>query len=284
MKIVRLGMTESGLLFLTYASKHLNLPPNIKKHISKNIMQLMNWLYTTSGYYDNTVPGTKFNFDIRGLNKNFSGYIEHLSIAVKNCEQAQFFFHDGLIRQLFNQVKTQFIAHHQISNFTLLNDTKFSSRIPNIFEHIKNKKVLVISAFSDIIEQQYTSGNVYKLELNFPEIKNVCTVTTPYCFLNSGPHNNYFETLDFIFDQVKDKDFDIALLGCGAYGHMLTHKIHEMGKDAIYVGGCITNIFGILSSRERKHTDMKINEYWIAEIPVKYRPPNYKDIEDGCYW
>lgn len=284
MKIVRLGMTESGLLFLTWASKHLQLAPDVKKAISKNIISLMNWLYTTSGYYDKTVPGTKFNFDVRGLNTNFSNYMGHLATAVKDCEQAQFYFHDGLIRSLYEQTKELFQSHYQISNFTLLNDTKFSSRIPTIFNHMKGKKVLVISAFSDIIEEQFNNGNVYKLELGFPEIQSVCTVTTPYCFLNNGPHNNYFETLDSIFNDVQTKDFDIALLGCGAYGHMLTHKIHEMGKDAIYIGGCITNIFGILSSREREHTDLKINKYWITEIPERFRPANYKDIENGCYW
>jgi hypothetical protein len=284
MKIVRLGMTESGLLFLTWASKNLQLAPDVKKAISKNIISLMNWLYTTSGYYDKSVPGTKFNFDVRGLNKNFTEYINHLAVAVRDCEQAQFYFHDGLIRSLYEQTKELFQSQYQISNFTLLNDTKFSSRIPTIFNHMKNKKVLVISAFSGIIEEQFNNGNVYKLELNFPEIQSVCTVTTPYCFLNNGPHNNYFETLDSIYNEVITKDFDIALLGCGAYGHMLTHKIHELGKDAIYIGGCITNIFGILSSRERQHTDLKINEYWITEIPECYRPDNYKDIENGCYW
>ena len=75
------------------------------------------------------------------------------------------------------------------------------------------------------------------------------------------------------------------MLGCGAYGHMLTHKIHsELNKDAIYVGGTITNLFGILSSREMKYTDLKHNEFWITQIPDKYKPSNYKSIEDGCYW
>ena len=82
--------------------------------------------------------------------------------------------------------------------------------------------------------------------------------------------------------------FDIALLGCGAYGHMLTHKIHsELKKDAIYIGGPITNFFGILSTRELNHgmgKDIVLNEYWITTIPESFRPSNYKYIEDGCYW
>jgi len=26
------------------------------------------------------------------------------------------------------------------------------------------------------------------------------------------------------------------------------------------------------------------NEYWILKIPDEYKPANYNDIEDGCYW
>ena len=69
---------------------------------------------------------------------------------------------------------------------------------------------------------------------------------------------------------------------------MLTHKIHaDLSKDAFYIGGCVTNVFGILSTRERtvgmgKH--VQTNEHWILDIPESYRPSNFKDIEDGCYW
>ena len=66
------------------------------------------------------------------------------------------------------------------------------------------------------------------------------TIKFPYCFLNNGPHNNYHETLEYIFDKIKEVDFDVALLGCGCYGHLLCHKIHnELNKDAIYLGGSI---------------------------------------------
>jgi hypothetical protein len=66
---------------------------------------------------------------------------------------------------------------------------------------------------------------------------------------------------------------------------MLCHKIHDvLNKDAIYVGGSIQTLFGIISSREKEHGKIKYDEYWISEIPKKYRPDNYKLIENGCYW
>ena len=287
-KIVRLGMTESGLLFLNWVYKSVKLNQEQRQMIMKHIMNLTNWLYTTSGYYDKSVKGDKFNFDQSSLNVNYYNFIGHLETAVKNCTETRFYFHDGMIMNLYNQLKEPFKKHHQISNLVLMNNTKSIANVAPTFDKMRNKKVLVISSFTDLVKQQYESGNVFKLGIDFPQITSLDGVTTPYCFLNDGPHNNYFETLDHMFNEIKIKDFDIAILGCGSYGHMLTHKIHsELNKDAIYIGGPVTNLFGILSSRELKHgmgKDVKLNEYWITSIPESFRPKNYKNIEDGCYW
>jgi hypothetical protein len=286
MKIVRLGMTEGGLLLLIFVSKYCAPDAITNQMISRSIMSLMNWLYTTSGYYDKTVKGSHFNFDATALNKRFFEFIRHLELAVANCDTTQFIFHHGFIMGLYERYKQQFIDHFKIRNFVLLNETHFSARIPSIFSCMEGKKVLVISSFSGLIQKQWDSGNVVKAyEGSFPNIRGLSGVVAPYCFQNNGPHANYFETLDSLFEEIKKHDFDIALLGCGSYGHMLTHKIHsELGKDAIYVGGTITNLFGILSTRERIHSKIKTNEFWVTEIPDEYKPANYKSIEDGCYW
>lgn len=284
MKIIRLGMTESGLLFLNWIYKNINLKEDIRQFINENIMSLTRWLYTTSGYYDKSVG----YFDESALNENYYKFIGHLETAVQECDETRFYFHDGPIMNLYSQLKEKFHNYYNLNKVVILNNTKSIANIAPTFKLICDKKVLVISSFSDLIKQQYESGNVYKLGIDFPRINSLDYVTTPYCFLNQGPHQNYFETLESIFKEIQTKDFDIALLGCGAYGHMLTHKIHsELKKDAIYIGGPITNFFGILSTRELNHgmgKDIVLNEYWITTIPESFRPPNYKYIENGCYW
>lgn len=288
MKIVRLGQTESSLLFLTYISRAFNLDKDTKKIISKIILSLVNWLYSTSGYYDKTVKGSHFDFDVSALNKNYFNYfnyINHLELAISNCETTQFFFHEGFVMNLLNLYKKDFIEKYNIKNFTILNGTEFQDRINTIFTYMNNKKVLVISSFDGLIQHQYDSGNLYKIYNNFPTLVSLQTIKFPYCFSNNGPHANYFETLEAIFNQIKTLDFDIALLGCGAYGHMLCHKIsEELCKDAIYVGGSIQTLFGILSTREKQHGKIKYNDYWVTSIPEEYKPTNYKLVEDGCYW
>ena len=285
MKIVRLGMTETSLLFLTFVSRNYELDPTLKKHISQTVLSLVNWLYSTSGYYDKSVKGNSFNFDITALNKNYFKFINHLEIAVGNCEITQFFVHEGLVMYLLNMYKNDFIQKYNITNLKILNGTEFHERINDIFSMMEKKKVLVISSFDGLIKSQFISGNLKKIYDNFPDIIKLDTLKFPYCFHNNGPHENYFETLDAVFEEVKQIDFDIAILGCGAYGHMLCHKIDvELKKGAIYVGGSIQTLFGIISSREKEHGKIKYNDYWISEIPLEYRPTNYKQIENGCYW
>lgn len=286
MKVIRLGMTESGLLFLSYVNNLKNINPTIRMNIQKCLLSLTNWLYTTSGYYDKSVVGNKFNFNNTAMNKNFFKFINQLKDCVRNCDEAQFMFHNGFIMNLFLVLKNDFLKTFCISNFRLINKIRLIDLKPSIFDYIRNQRVLVISSFSGLIDKQYQSGNIWKIDNKFPEIKSLCTITTPYCFLNNGPHSNYHETLEYIFKLIENKknNFDIALLGCGCYGHMLTHNIHnKLGKDAYYIGSNITTLFGILSKRE-SNTVTSINEYWITEIPDEYKPKCYKDIENGCYW
>ena len=289
MKIVRMGRTEAGLLFLDYVLKYHKsaLSDVMLKAITNGILYCCNWLYTTSGYYDKSVKGSYFDFDKSCLNENYNYLLECFRCACQGCDEAQIYLHDGFVMHLYSLFGEKFKLDYNISNFVLYNTKKFLPRLPKIFECIKDKKVLIISSFSELISKQYVTGNIYKLgnNSNFPNIKSLSTIQTPYCFFNNGPHNNYFETLQSIFEQVEENNFDIALIGFGSYGHILTDRIHnELKKDAISLGGYITLLFGILSSRELITEDAKPNEYWITNIPDKYKPKDYKKIENGCYW
>tara|TARA_B100001093_G_C26666299_1_gene944151 strand:- start:122 stop:976 length:855 start_codon:yes stop_codon:yes gene_type:complete len=284
MKIVRLGNTESHLLFITYVLRHGNEVPYIKQQLTNMLKSFTNWLYTTAGYYDKTVSGNRMNFDNTAFNKNYFEFIKHLEISIGGCEKAQFYMGENML-PLFNKYREDFFKKYNIINYQSMNGTHFYDRIDSVFNYMKNKKVLAISSFDGLIEKQYNTGNVYKIYKNFPEITSLKTIKFPYCFLNNGPDNNYHETLDFIFNKIKEIDFDIALLGCGCYGHMLCHKIDsELNKDAIYLGGSIQTIFGILSSREKEHSNLPWDKNWITDIPQEYKPTNYKMIENGCYW
>lgn len=288
MKISRLGMTESGLLISYFAYTHSAIDDKLKQQAKDRMPGLLQWLYTTSGYYDTTVKGSNFDFSQDALTSNVERFIQHLAISLRGSEEAQLFVHEGLYMKLLEAVKSSMSEFYGISKIRVLNGTVFYHRLPEFYTRMAGKRILVVSPFSELVTAQVESGNVYKLGIGFPKIESVATVTPPYCFCNNGPNSNYFETLDLIFDEIKKTDFDLALLGCGAYGHMLTHRIHsELQRDAIYVGGSTPSLFGILGRREKKFglgKDAVTNVYWVLDIPEKFRPSQAGAVENGCYW
>ena len=90
-----------------------------------------------------------------------------------------------------------------------------------------------------------------------------------------------------MYNKIKEKEtsFDVILMSCAAFGHILTHKCHsELKKDIVYLGGSIQEMFGIASKREKEAGFIKTNEYWITQIPDEYIPKNCVPPEGGCFW
>ena len=286
MKIVRLGNTESHLILISYIMRYGNEPKYVKDWLKNVLMSYTNWLYTTAGYYDKTVKGNVFNFDNTALTPNFLNYIKELEISCGNCDEFLYYGSPG-INNIIDQCLERFKEKYKVGHMRTLNGTRLIDRIDKIYYYIRDKRVLVVSSFGGLTKQQYDNGNVYKIYENFPKIKSLDYINFPYCFNNNGPHNNYFETCNYMFNKIKEKkdEFDVILMSCAAYGHILTHKCDvELQKDIVYLGGSIQEFFGIASKREKEAGFIKINEYWITEIPDEYIPKNCVPPEGGCFW
>ena len=92
MKIVRLGNTETYLLFVSYIMKYGNEPPELKKQLSNILRNYTNWLYTTAGYYDKAVQGTHFNFDDTELFDTLEKFpVTDVFLATDNLERGYAF-------------------------------------------------------------------------------------------------------------------------------------------------------------------------------------------------
>jgi len=294
MKIVRLGNTESHLMLVNYILKNGNEITEIKQQLSSMFLSFMKWAYKTGGYYDKDIKCHISQLNYSGMTKKFMRFVNDLYECIGNCHETQYYLGDNM-NPIFDKYKDAICKKYNITNLKSMNGSHIYDRIESIFEFIKDKKVLVISSFDGLIEQQYKSGNLNKIHpFEFPNIKDLKTIKFPYCFSNTGPHEDFHETMQNCFEEIKKIDFDIALLGCGCYGHKLCHLIDsELKKDAIYLGGSIQSFFGILSTREKNFCsrtgqpskgNFNYNEHWITEIPVEFRPTNYKDVEVGCYW
>tara|TARA_Y100000816_G_C26096772_1_gene580568 strand:- start:708 stop:1637 length:930 start_codon:yes stop_codon:yes gene_type:complete len=292
MKIVRYGNTEFQLLLAFYILQYGNESPQVNHAMRQIISIFTRWLYTTAGYYDKDVKGEGLSIQPNTYNFNYYKFIRHLEVSIGGGVCSLYYLLSPWMAPLLEKHKSLFMKKYNILRLENAERIPWSIRTKDIFECIKGRKVLVISSFDGLIKKQFDSGNLYKIHDNFPIIASLSTIKFPYCFHNSGPERNYHETLATIFNEIKSQDFDIALLACGCYGHMLCHQIDsELGKDAIYLGGSIQALFGILSNREKEARKKDsgsplfgVNQYWITEIPPEYIPKNYKSIENGCYW
>lgn len=151
---------------------------------------------------------------------------------------------------------------------------------------LKNKKVLVIHPFIESIKLQYL-----RKELLFDNKKilpsfELITYKSVQSIGNHGPHKSWIESLNSMRDDISNLDFDVAILGCGAYGMPLGSFIrHNLKKTCVYIGGGLQLLFGIKGSRWDNHEFISklYNSHWVRpnkdEIPI-----NHKSVENGCYW
>ena len=96
---------------------------------------------------------------------------------------------------------------------------------------------------------------------------------------------SWFEALDWMKEQVSATDFDVAIIGAGAYGMPLAAHVKRLGKQAVHMGGGSQILFGIRGKRWDEHDRFQhlFNEHWIRPLPSE-APSNFKQVEAGCYW
>jgi hypothetical protein len=292
MKIIRLGYTESSLLFIFYIQKIKKLNIITNNDDIKFINNLINWLYTTSGFYDKLIEGSYFDFDgnkcINSINYNV--YMNELFLSLKNCDLLQLNLHNFTDELLI--YKLSFINEFNSKEVIYKNDDEnmFAFMQNKLYKIISNKNIIIINSFAKLIKQQIDNKNLEKIYKNFPEINNVYCYTTPYTFFNYGNEKSIIHTLKNIYSDIKilheKYNFDVAIISCGAYSSLVANFINlQLNKDVFVAGGFITRFFGIINKRDLDNNIIFDNlKYWIQKIPDEYKPNNYEKIENGCYW
>lgn len=154
---------------------------------------------------------------------------------------------------------------------------------------LKGKKVLVISPFAKSIEAQYEHRE--KLHRNsdlLPEfqLKTIKAVQSPIISGRKSGFKDWFQALEWMYQETLKIDYDVALLGCGAYAFPLAAKIKESGHGAITTCGGTQLIFGIMGKRWDRpeyRESIGVNQYWIYPSTDE-TPRKRKAVENGCYW
>ena len=178
------------------------------------------------------------------------------------------------------------MKHSSKIDFELLNP--YFSKIPWT-KALENKKVLVVHPFTQSIEKQYQKRElIFKNQQILPEFE----LKTVKAVIGLGMNNSFtdwFEALDYMREEIDKVDFDVCLLGCGAYGFPLAAHIKRSGRKAVHMGGSLQLLFGLRGKRwedssynEQYIYSTLMNKHWIRpnvnEIPIHVK------IEGGCYW
>lgn len=155
---------------------------------------------------------------------------------------------------------------------------------------LEGKKVLVIHPFKETIEKQYEKrAHLFPSKDWLPDFKSLTVIKAVQTLAGEKcKFANWFEALDSMIKQIDQADFDVALIGCGAYGLPLAAHCKEIGKKGFHVGGGLQLLFGIKGNRwESQYTHScyrdLFNEYWVYPDESE-KIKNASSVESGCYW
>lgn len=152
---------------------------------------------------------------------------------------------------------------------------------------LEGKKVLVVSPFSEQIESQYAKrtkifDNGLLPDFELKTIKAIQSIAG-----EQVDYADWFEALGYMKEQISGHDFDICILGCGAYGLPLAAHVKRIGKKAVHLGGVTQMLFGI---KGRRWEELIVwpymnlfNEHWVRPSTAT-RPVEASKVENGCYW
>jgi hypothetical protein len=148
---------------------------------------------------------------------------------------------------------------------------------------------LVVHPFAKTIQAQLphlTSLGVYP-ESSGPDLAqragDTLTLACPqFSYMVPPQHPDWCATLAELKRGMETLDFDIALIGAGAWSLPLAAHAKKIGKKAIHLGGTLQLLFGIRGGRFDAW-GFDYHQGWIRPLPEE-RPKNFQSMENGAYW
>lgn len=163
---------------------------------------------------------------------------------------------------------------------------------------LADKKVLVVHPFAETILSQYKYRDMLFSNPNvLPKFKSFVVIKAVQSLgVSDDRFNDWFDALDFMKEEIDKQDYDVCLIGCGAYGFHLAAHVKRSGKKSVHLGGALQLLFGIKGKRwEDPNYGVKewgipvgayselMNQHWVRPGFI-YKPKNAEKVEDACYW
>jgi len=157
--------------------------------------------------------------------------------------------------------------------------------IPPWTQSLRGKTVLVIHPFTKTIRSQYPRRvDIWPDYQLLPEF-TLKTITVPLAdSIVPSPYPDWVAGLEDLKAQMNAIDFDVALIGAGAWSLPLTTHAEKLGGIGIHLGGGLQQVFGIKGNRwEKKGTPTYYNDAWVRPS-IEETPDRAELIESACYW
>jgi hypothetical protein len=268
--IARLGSTELGCMINYTGMKHPEQFKSVKGFISgktpkwwwdNNIMQQMqNW----SGFFPVTRP------NIERFCEMMLADMPKVDILGSWLKEEEFF-------------KKELAPSKKV----MLEDLEPFFTAEPWTKALEGKKVLVVHPFADTIESQFAVKDKLFDNHLLPDFELLTIKAVQSIAKEETPFKDWFEALDHMKNQIAATNFDICILGCGAYGFPLAAYVKELGKKAFHLGGSTQLLFGIKGSRWEQYIvypySNLYNNYWVRPGD-KERPKNADIVEGATYW
>lgn len=268
--IARLGSTELGCMVNYLGVKEKSKYKSVK------------------GYITGKTPSWWWNRSIMQQMQDWSGFFP---VDIKNIER----FCEMMVTALPNVdilgswLKEEQFFNHQLANAkkVMLEDLEPFFTPQPWTNALGGKKVLVVHPFDEAIRNQFeVREHLFENQL-LPDFELITIQAVQTLAGEKAAFNNWFEALDSMKAEIAATDFDVCILGCGAYGFLLASFVKDLGKKAIHLGGVTQLLFGIKGSRWENYIVYPYmnlyNEYWIRPGD-KNRPKNAEIVEGACYW
>lgn len=273
-----------------------NKPTMIARLGSTELLCMTNYLgvkqpdkyKSIKGYISNQTPPWWWNQSAINQLQNWSGFFP---AQVDKVEQ----FCEMMIADLPNVdilgswLKQESLFSEELSNAkkVMLEDLE-PFFTPNPWtKMLEGRKVLVVHPFAETIKSQFSIREKlfdndllppFELEV-IPAVQSIAGQKTEF--------EDWFAALDFMKEQIAKSNFDVCILGCGAYGFPLASFVKKIGKQSIHLGGVTQLLFGIKGSRWEQYIVYPyanlFNEYWVRPDKTE-TPKKSKIVEGGCYW
>lgn len=153
---------------------------------------------------------------------------------------------------------------------------------------LTDKKVLVVHPFAETIEKQYVKRELLFENDLLPQFELKTIKAVQSVAGAETEFEDWFAALDHMKNQIDATDYDICIIGCGAYGFPLAAHVKRSGKKAIHLGGATQLLFGIIGNRWEHRIlwwpyGNLFNQYWVRPGENE-RPKNASLVEGATYW